>query len=179
MTFLQHEPSAHAPCTKTIVEFGGNPLVLEVCGFAAARAVFCARANRVREPSRATPKDAAVSAPRNLRRSMFSSSHLLSGNEQKYSSLSRSFCFQPADAIRGEEVFHRGRDFYHVCLNRKVPGIEELHLRAWQVLSKRFCSRRDEEGIVLAPDRKQTRLRFAKIFLEFRIKLHVRRIIQE
>jgi hypothetical protein len=73
MTFLQHEPSAHAPRTKTIVEFGGNPLVLEVCRFAAARAVFCARANRVREPSRAIPKDAAVSAPRNLRRSIFSS----------------------------------------------------------------------------------------------------------
>src|ERR1700733_1481528 len=73
MTFLQHEPSAHAPCTKTIVEFGENPLVLEVCGFAPAREVFCARANRVREPSRATLKDAAVSAPRNLRRSIFSS----------------------------------------------------------------------------------------------------------
>src|ERR1700677_891353 len=56
-----------------MAEFGGNRLVSEVCGFAAARPVPCARANRVRAPSRATPKDAAVSAPRNLRRSIFSS----------------------------------------------------------------------------------------------------------
>src|SRR5580704_15477977 len=73
MTLRQHEPSAHAPCTKITVEFGGNPRVFEACGFAAARVVFCAPANRVREPSRTAPRDATVSAPRNLRRSIFSS----------------------------------------------------------------------------------------------------------
>src|SRR5579864_2874682 len=85
MTLRQHDPSAHAPCTKIMVEFGGNPSVLETCEVAAARAVFCARANRVREPSRATLKDAAVSAPRNLRRSISSPrpDYLPSGNEQK------------------------------------------------------------------------------------------------
>src|SRR5271154_505957 len=87
MTLRQHEPSAHAPCTKIMVEFGGKPLVLEACEFVAACAVFCARASLTREPSRATPRDAAVSAPRNLRRSIFSPSqlpyYLLSGNEQK------------------------------------------------------------------------------------------------
>src|SRR5580698_34353 len=72
MTLRQHEPSAHAPCTNIMVEFGGNPLVLGACEFAAC-GVFCARTNFVREPSRATPRDPAVSAPRNLRRSIFSS----------------------------------------------------------------------------------------------------------
>src|SRR5580700_12315245 len=98
---------------------------------------------------------------------------------KRYSSLSRSFCFQPADAIRGEEVFHRGGDFYHVCLNRKVSGIEELHLRVRQVLLKGLGSGGNEERIVFAPDREQRRCGPAKIFLEFRIKLYVRRIIQK
>src|SRR5580658_9049181 len=98
---------------------------------------------------------------------------------KKYSSLSRSFCSQPADAIRCEESFHRGRDFYYVCLNRKVSGIEELHLRVRQVFLKGLCSRGNEERIVLAPDGKQRRFGPAEIFLEFWVKLHVRRIIQK
>ena len=49
MTFRQHEPSAHAPCTKTIDELVGNSLILGACEFAAACEVFCARTNLVRE----------------------------------------------------------------------------------------------------------------------------------
>ena len=66
-----------------------------------------------------------------------------------------------------------------VGLDRKMSGVEELHLRVGQVLSKGLCSRRNEERIVLAPDRKQRRFRLTEIFLEFRIKLYVRRIIQK
>src|SRR5580658_1415590 len=85
MTLRQQEPSAHAPCTKIIVEFRGNSLILEICEFTAAGGVFCARANLVREPSRAIPRDVAVSAPRNLRRSISSPrrNYLRSGNERK------------------------------------------------------------------------------------------------
>src|ERR1700733_5051073 len=106
MTLRQHEPSAHAPCTRMIVEFGGNPFVLEDCEFAAACAVFCACASLARELSRATPRDAAVSVPRNLRRSIFlsSSSSLVAITfreemNQRYWSLSRSFRIQAVDAI--------------------------------------------------------------------------------
>src|SRR5271155_3591773 len=31
ITFPQQDPSAHAPCTKTIEEFCGNTLILQVC----------------------------------------------------------------------------------------------------------------------------------------------------
>src|SRR5580700_8499498 len=69
MTFLQHEPSAHAPCTRTIAEFGGNSpgFIWEACE-AAASAPFCTPANLLREPSSAIPRDAAVTVSRNLRR---------------------------------------------------------------------------------------------------------------
>ena len=44
----------------------------------------------------------------------------------KSSSLSRSFCSQPANAVGGEEVFHRRGNFYDVCLEREMSGIEKL-----------------------------------------------------
>src|ERR1700743_3328624 len=70
MTLRQHEPSAHAPCTKIIVELGRNPFMLEVGEFAAARAEFCALANLATALSRATPRDAAATTPKNFRRSI-------------------------------------------------------------------------------------------------------------
>src|SRR3984885_8629741 len=66
-----------------------------------------------------------------------------------------------------------------MCLDREMPGVEELNLRAGYVLPKGFGSCRHEERIVLAPDRQQGRFRSAKIFLEFRIQLDVRRVIQK
>ncbi|SRR6267378_2321524 len=42
-------------CAKITAAFGGNPLFLEACEFAAACSAFCARASLVREPSRAIP----------------------------------------------------------------------------------------------------------------------------
>src|SRR5437016_10081367 len=60
-----------------------------------------------------------------------------------------------------------------------MSGIEELNLRARYVFSKRFRTCGNEERIVLAPDGKQGRLRFTEIFLKFRIKLYVRRVIQK
>ena len=60
-----------------------------------------------------------------------------------------------------------------------MSGIQELHLSMRQIFLKCLCSRRNEERIVLAPDRKQRRLRFAEIFLEFRIELYVRGIVEK
>src|SRR5271170_5193488 len=66
---LQQVPSAHAACTKTIVEFSGNSLLFAACPgtLALARVAFCARPNSAKDPSSTTPRDAAVTAPRNLR----------------------------------------------------------------------------------------------------------------
>src|SRR5215468_4911967 len=60
-----------------------------------------------------------------------------------------------------------------------MPGIEKLNLRIRYVPSKSFRSRRNKERVVLAPDRKQRWFGLAKVFLEFRVELHVRRIVQK
>src|ERR1700689_2686428 len=78
-----------------------------------------------------------------------------------------------------EEVFHRGRNFYDVCLNREMSCIKEFDLRVRQVFSKGLWSGGNEERIVLAPDRKQRRFGFAEIFLKFGIELYVRCVIQK
>src|SRR2546430_7302704 len=94
-------------------------------------------------------------------------------------SLSCAFCGGPVGAICGEEVFYCISNFDDVRLRRKMSGIEELNLPARDVFSERLRSCGGEKGIVLAPDRKQGRLRFTEIFLKFRIKLYVRRVIQK
>src|SRR5580704_16818199 len=83
---LQQVPSAHAACTKTIVEFSGNSLLFAARPgtLALDRAVSCARPNSVKDPSSTRPKDAAVAASRNLRRSISSprSNHVFRKNQQ-------------------------------------------------------------------------------------------------
>src|SRR5262249_25104351 len=59
-----------------------------------------------------------------------------------------------------------------------MAGIEELDSGSRQVFSKRLGSRGNEKRIVLAPDRQQWRLRLTEIFLEFRVKLYVGRVVQ-
>jgi hypothetical protein len=56
--------------------------------------------------------------------------------------------------IRGEEVFHRRSNFHDVCLDCEMTCIEELDPCVWQVSAKRFSSSRNEEGVILTPDRK-------------------------
>jgi hypothetical protein len=62
---------------------------------------------------------------------------------------------------------------------RKVSSIQEFHCRIRIVASEGFCSRGNEKRIVFAPDRKKWRLRFAKILLKFRVKIHIRCVIQK
>ena len=61
----------------------------------------------------------------------------------------------------------------------KMPGIQELDPRVRYILSKCLGSRRNEKGIVLAPNRQQRRLGLSKIILKCRIELHVRRIVEK
>src|SRR5262245_24970468 len=71
--------------------------------------------------------------------------------------------------IRGEEFFHRRGNFHDVCRDCEMTCIQELDLCIRQVFSKRLGSGGNKERIILAPDRKQWRLRLTKIFLKFRI----------
>jgi len=105
------------------------------------------------------------------------------GAEEKDCSLARFLlkCRISAmpNATCSQKLLHGGRNFYDVCLYRKMSGIEELDLCVRQVFSKRLCSRGNEKGIILAPDRKQREVRSTKIFLKFGIEPHIRRVIQK
>src|SRR5262245_39098706 len=83
------------------------------------------------------------------------------------------------DTVRLEEVLHGGGDFHDMCFQREMSGIEELNLGSRNIFPKRFRSYRNEEGIVLAPNRQQRRLRLAEIFLKLRIKLQIRGVVQK
>src|SRR5947207_8496575 len=57
-----------------------------------------------------------------------------------------------------EKIADHCRDFVAVRLERKVTGVEETHLRTWNVTLERLGARRQEEGIVFAPNRQEGRL---------------------
>src|SRR6266550_993750 len=48
-----------------------------------------------------------------------------------------------------QKIADHCRYFVAVRLKRKVAGIEETHLRSWNVTLERLRTRRQEEGIVL------------------------------
>src|SRR5690242_658008 len=79
----------------------------------------------------------------------------------------------------GEEVLHRGGNVEHVRLRRKVSSVEELNRRVRKVLPERLCARRNEEGIVLAPDGQEGRLRSTKVLVKCRIQLHIGGVVEE
>src|SRR5262245_8194392 len=89
-------------------------------------------------------------------------------SEGQLSSRSHIFCATSLNTIRGEEVLHGRCNFHSVCLNCEMTCIEKLDLCIRQIFSKRQRSHRKEERIILAPYRKQWRLRLTKIFLKFR-----------
>ena len=64
-------------------------------------------------------------------------------------------------------------------LQREMPGIEEAHLRIWNIALERLGARRQEERVVLAPHRQQRRLVLAEIGLEFRVESDVALVIAE
>src|SRR6516165_4745529 len=70
----------------------------------------------------------------------------------------------------GEEVADRRSDFVAVRLKCKVAGIAETYFRARNVTLERLRARRQEEGIVLPPNRYKPRLMLAEIGLEFRVQ---------
>src|SRR5882762_11677736 len=102
-----------------------------------------------------------------------------SSSAEKNSSRCRTFSTMAPDTIGFKEVHYGGGNFDDVCFQSKMPGVEELNLCSGYILPKSFRSCGNEERIVLAPNRKHWWLRFTEVFLKFRIKLYVRRVIQE
>ena len=76
--------------------------------------------------------------------------------------------------MAGQELADRRADLVGVGFEREVAGIEEADLRLGQVALERLGARRDEERIVLAPDRQQRRLMLAEIGLEGGVERDVR-----
>src|SRR5262249_12537670 len=66
----------------------------------------------------------------------------------------------------GEEVADRGRDVFGMRLEREMAGVEEADDRAANVALEGLGTGRQEERIVLAPDRQQRWLMPAEILLE-------------
>src|ERR1700744_3104763 len=78
-----------------------------------------------------------------------------------------------------KKIPHRRGNLLDVRFKRKVTRIEKMHFGPRDITLVSLRARRDEERIVLAPDRERRRLRVAEEFLEGRIELHVRRIVEE
>src|ERR1700719_1627598 len=78
-----------------------------------------------------------------------------------------------------EKIADRGGDFVAMRLKRKVTGVEETHFRAWSVALDRLRARRQEEGVVVAPNRQKRRFVLAEIGLEFWVHGDVALIVAE
>src|SRR5262245_15705176 len=96
-----------------------------------------------------------------------------------HSSCNYAFSDPALDVICVQELLHGGSNFYGMCLYRKMSSVKQLNLCVRQIFPKRLCSSGEEKGIVLPPDRKQRWSPFTKIFLKFRIEVHIRRVIQK
>ena len=62
-------------------------------------------------------------------------------------------------------------------LQREMTGVKELHHGVRIVALERFGAGRNEEGIVLAPDREERRLVLAELVLEGRIERDVALVV--
>src|SRR5215469_13412912 len=78
-----------------------------------------------------------------------------------------------------KEVADRHSDFLAVCLQRKVAGVEKTHLGTRNVALERLRTRRQEERVVLPPNRQKRRLVPAEIGLKFRVERDVGLIVAE
>src|SRR5215469_9805517 len=85
--------------------------------------------------------------------------------------------------LRGEltaqKLANRLANFLLVGFQSEVSGVIEMDFRPRNIALKRFRAGRQEERIVLAPDRKQGWLLRAKILLELGIERHVAGIVQK
>src|SRR5205823_5181791 len=78
-----------------------------------------------------------------------------------------------------EEVLDRFGDFFGMCFQREVAGVEETNGRTWNVAFEGLGTCWQEERIVLAPYRKERWLVLAEVFLEGRIQRDIALVVAE
>src|SRR5262249_15339107 len=79
----------------------------------------------------------------------------------------------------GQEVGDDSRNLGGMGLKREMAGVEETHHCIRDVALERFGAWRDEERIVPAPHREETRLVIAEIVLEGRVERDVVPVVSE
>src|SRR5215813_12971321 len=84
-------------------------------------------------------------------------------------------CWSCASAA--EEVAHCGRNFRGVGLQREMSGIKKAHDRTGVFSFERLGTHREDERVVLAPHRQETRVAGAEIFLESWIERDIALVI--
>src|SRR5689334_16188527 len=72
-----------------------------------------------------------------------------------------------------EEIPHRSRNFLPMSFQREVAGIEQADLRVGEIALIGFRPRRQEERVVLAPDRQERRPMRPEVLLERRVERDV------
>src|SRR5262245_63154515 len=87
-------------------------------------------------------------------------------------------CRQVAKSA-SEKLSDRRGDLVAVSFERKVAGVEEVHVCVRYVAFERLGARRQEERVVLAPSCQKRRLVLAKIGLEFGIQRDVALVVAE
>src|SRR5215469_10388336 len=78
-----------------------------------------------------------------------------------------------------EEAANGGCNFGAVRLQRKVPGVQEADIGIRDVAFVRFGSSRQEERVVLAPDRQQQRLMLPEVRLERGVESDITGVVEE
>src|SRR5215469_18817686 len=78
-----------------------------------------------------------------------------------------------------EEVANGGCELRAVRLQREVTRVEEADIGTGDVAFVRFGSRRQEERVVLAPDRQQRRLMLPEVRLERGVESDITGVVEE
>ena len=78
-----------------------------------------------------------------------------------------------------EELADGAGDLDCMCFKSKMSSVEELNFSVRKVAPVCLSARRDEEGIVFAPNGKERRLFRGKVFVEFGIEGNIVRIVEE
>ncbi len=79
----------------------------------------------------------------------------------------------------GKELADRRRDLFRMRFKREMAGVEQANDRTGIVAPERLGARRQEERIVLAPDREERRLMRPEVSLESWIECNVALVVAE
>jgi hypothetical protein len=79
----------------------------------------------------------------------------------------------------GKEVPHGSGYLFEVGFEGEVACVQKLHGGVGVIARRGFRAWRDEERVVLAPDREQRRLRFAEVLLEGRVEFYVVSVVEK